>query len=59
VAERFGHSKSSGAGGGDCGIAFICNNQFKRLHDAWIEEDILPLNLNVSQTGLIVTKMKV
>lgn len=57
VAEGYGHAKSSGAGGGDCGIAFICDHKrLPALHDAWIKEDILPLRLNVSETGLIVTK---
>lgn len=57
-AEKFGKAKSSGAGGGDCGIAFIQHvNQKLRLHEDWIKEGIIPLNMNVSKTGLVVSEL--
>ncbi|MDT8719296.1 phosphomevalonate kinase [Clostridium sp. 19966] len=52
AAERFGSGKSSGAGGGDCGIAFL--NGYKHaeeLLNVWEKEGILPLDLQVSRSG--------
>lgn len=57
IGEEYGKAKLSGAGGGDCGIAFIQNPlQRSRLHDAWLRKGILPLNLNESKNGLIVSE---
>lgn len=57
VAEKYGSGKSSGAGGGDCGIAFmIGEKQIEELHKAWQDVGITPLNLSVSQTGVSVTE---
>ncbi len=56
IAETFGSSKSSGAGGGDCGIAFLKGyDQVQELHKAWKAADISPLNLSVSKTGVSAT----
>lgn len=55
IAERFGSGKSSGAGGGDCGIAFLKGNtQISDLYKAWNDSDIIPLNLSVSKTGVSI-----
>lgn len=55
IAEKFGSSKSSGAGGGDCGIAFIkSEEQVKELYKLWKENDIIPLNLKVSKNGVSI-----
>lgn len=55
IAENFGSGKSSGAGGGDCGIAFLkSDNHKEELYRAWEEADILPLDLSVSQRGVFV-----
>jgi phosphomevalonate kinase len=55
IAETFGGSKSSGAGGGDCGIAFLKGDaQSEELYKAWKAADIIPLNLSVSKMGVSV-----
>jgi len=55
IADRFGSSKPSGAGGGDCGIAFLkYNSQRQELCKAWEEADINTLNIGVSKVGVIV-----
>lgn len=55
IADRYGSGKSSGAGGGDCGIAFVRNKeQVAKLEQAWRSENILPLKLKVSSTGATV-----
>ena len=47
--------KSSGAGGGDCGIALgPCGADAAVLEARWSARGILPLNLSVSRTGLCV-----
>lgn len=52
VAENYGSGKSSGAGGGDCGIAFVEGERAAReLHEKWKEQNILPLSLQVSIMG--------
>ena len=57
VAERYGSGKSSGAGGGDCGIAFLRNaDERESLYHAWIKKDIKPLPLNISPIGIEVTE---
>jgi phosphomevalonate kinase len=57
IAERFGGAKSSGAGGGDCGIAFL-DSESKRqeLHRAWEAADIKPLDLSVSEIGVNIVE---
>lgn len=49
IAEQFGGAgKLSGAGGGDCGLAFIeAEVNVKAMHQAWIEAEIEPLNLQI------------
>lgn len=46
-------AKSSGAGGGDCGICLIQQNdqQKKQLLNCWRQHGITPLNLKVYQTN--------
>ncbi|MCM0649786.1 phosphomevalonate kinase [Clostridium swellfunianum] len=57
IAENFGSAKSSGAGGGDCGVAFIKDASKKQeLYEAWEDADISPLDLCVSEEGIIVMK---
>ena len=56
-AEEFGSGKSSGAGGGDCGIAFLQEEaHIQGLHEAWKVADISPLKLNISKKGVSVTE---
>lgn len=52
-AERFGGAgKLSGAGGGDCGIAFLPRHVFcEDLYKAWSDIGIQPLQLNVCRHG--------
>lgn len=46
AAEHHGAGKSSGAGGGDCGIAFLQDKlQVKPLMKAWEAEGIKPLSI--------------
>lgn len=53
IAESFGSGKSSGAGGGDCGIAFLRgDSQLQELYKAWEAAGISPLNLSVSKIGV-------
>ncbi len=55
IADQFGRGKSSGAGGGDCGIAFIHGDEkVKALWLEWKEAGILPLDLLVAQKGCTV-----
>lgn len=52
LAVPFGSAKPSGAGGGDCGIAFVPGCEQKNLlHRAWEAEGIIPLLLNLSWKG--------
>lgn len=52
-AKRFGGAgKLSGAGGGDCGIAFLpMDASCEDLHNAWKEHGIHPLQINVHSSG--------
>lgn len=53
IAETFGSGKSSGAGGGDCGISFLKGYAEKQeLYEAWEAVDIIPLDLSVSKKGV-------
>lgn len=57
AAERYGGGKSSGAGGGDCGIAFLrTGSQEEKLYKAWRNAGVFPLKLTVSQKGVAVTE---
>ncbi|GGM38864.1 phosphomevalonate kinase [Paraliobacillus quinghaiensis] len=56
IAEEYGSGKSSGAGGGDCGIAFVSDrSQVKQLKADWLEAEIKPLNLQASDQGAFVS----
>lgn len=46
IANRYGAGKSSGAGGGDCGIAFTSTDMLERLHKEWQEAGIVPLDIH-------------
>lgn len=55
IAEKYGYGKSSGAGGGDCGIAFVLNKEdIPRLQQEWKEAGIDPLDIQVSEQGAVV-----
>ncbi|WP_171038211.1 phosphomevalonate kinase [Aquibacillus sediminis] len=52
IAENYGSGKSSGAGGGDCGIAFVTGEQqVGLLRQAWADVNITMLDLKVSPNG--------
>ncbi|WP_245975480.1 phosphomevalonate kinase [Oceanobacillus chungangensis] len=55
LAEQFGGAgKPSGAGGGDCGIAFMpSHEQAKKLMHAWEEAGIKPLAIRPNSQGAI------
>lgn len=54
VADRIGRGKSSGAGGGDCGIAFVeGDKKLQELLIEWQKVGITPLNLEVASKGCI------
>lgn len=57
LAESFnGASKLSGAGGGDCGLAFLLSkNDEALLTKAWIEHEITPLSLTIDLAGSSLT----
>lgn len=50
IAEREGAvAKSSGAGGGDCGICFVTSSeQQKTIYEKWQEKGILPLPFSIA-----------
>lgn len=57
AAQKFGSGKSSGAGGGDCGIAFMNEAEpIEELHKSWLNAGIVPLKLAVSEKGAAVTE---
>lgn len=50
-----GAGKLSGAGGGDCGLAFLPKNvTCFTLHKTWTKQGIKPLSLKVTHTGTMV-----
>src|SRR5699024_3370358 len=50
-----GAGKQSGAGGGDCGIAFMPSEEsVEQLKQAWIHAGIQPLDLKVSEDGTVL-----
>ncbi len=54
IADKYGSGKTSGAGGGDCGIAFVQDKRdAEHLYNEWNSEDILPLRLHVSKYGAL------
>lgn len=55
LAAEFGSGKSSGAGGGDCGIALVNDaEQATQLKSSWIKAGITPLDLHVSENGVTI-----
>ncbi|WP_420855424.1 phosphomevalonate kinase [Virgibacillus indicus] len=56
LAEQYGGAgKPSGAGGGDCGIAFMpSKEEADQLMHAWSEAGIKPLPIHVNKAGAIV-----
>lgn len=55
LAEQYGSGKSSGAGGGDCGIAFVKEkSQVEKLNLAWNKAAIQSLNLKASLQGAYI-----
>ena len=47
IGERFGGAKTSGAGGGDCGITIIDNRVDKHsIYEVW-EKGIKPLKFKI------------
>lgn len=48
-----GAAKSSGAGGGDCGVAFVKDKDVAlRVYQLWSEAGIEPLDINISPVGV-------
>ena len=49
VAEKYGGAaKTSGAGGGDCGITIINSDINKKLiYQEWLENEVKPLEFNI------------
>lgn len=55
IAEKYGSGKSSGAGGGDCGIAFVKDGvEQERLYKKWTAVGIQPLRLSIAKDGATV-----
>lgn len=55
IAGRFGAGKSSGSGGGDCGIAFAAGEEkAAALKAAWEAAGITPLALHISKKGVSI-----
>ncbi|NLM35702.1 MAG: phosphomevalonate kinase [Clostridiales bacterium] len=55
IADVYGSGKPSGAGGGDCGIAFLQDTaKIQDLYNDWQQENIVPLDLKVSRQGLSI-----
>lgn len=50
-----GAGKFSGAGGGDCGLAWVPLDQTEALHQAWREAGIEPLELALDTHGVQLT----
>jgi phosphomevalonate kinase len=54
IADQYGRSKFSGAGGGDCGIAFLMKgDEMKALKQEWEQAGIMPLDLQSSEYGVV------
>lgn len=55
AASTHGAAKTSGAGGGDCGIAFVSDPaDCEHVYQLWTEAEIEPLDLKVSTDGVVV-----
>ncbi|MCZ0704388.1 phosphomevalonate kinase [Natronobacillus azotifigens] len=53
LASKYGSAKSSGAGGGDCGIAFVEEQaNVEQLKAEWARSGITPLDLQVAEKGV-------
>ncbi|WP_404457130.1 phosphomevalonate kinase [Oceanobacillus kapialis] len=59
LAEEYGGAgKSSGAGGGDCGIAFMpSKEQADELMEAWEKAGITPLTIKPSSIGASISEL--
>ncbi len=54
IADQYGKSKFSGAGGGDCGIAFLAHSEeMEALKQEWEQAGIMPLDLQSSEHGVV------
>lgn len=52
IADKYGKSKFSGAGGGDCGIVFFINSdRIEELKSEWKQAGIIPLDLEIAREG--------
>lgn len=50
ISDQYGSGKSSGAGGGDCGIAFLLgDDKIVSLKQDWEQAGIIPMNLLVAE----------
>lgn len=57
IANQYGRAKSSGAGGGDCGIAFVEDKaKQKELWLEWKKAGIVPLDIVVAPNGCTVIR---
>lgn len=58
ITEQFnGAGKLSGAGGGDCGLAFLQTEKYRsRLYEQWRTKKIKPLTMTIEETGTVVTE---
>lgn len=56
IAEQLdGAGKLSGAGGGDCGLAFLQNEtDCEQLYELWENNNIQPLDITIDSAGTIV-----
>jgi len=57
IADKYGKGKFSGAGGGDCGIAFLMNEE--KIYDLkreWMEAGIIPLDIQSSKLGVALVE---
>ncbi len=55
IADQYGSSKFSGAGGGDCGIALLhCLGDINALKQEWEGAGILPLDIQSAEHGAVI-----
>lgn len=56
VAEQLnGAGKLSGAGGGDCGLAFLQSKEDRpKLYEIWQQYDIMPLSITIDTKGTVI-----
>lgn len=56
IARRHGAAaKTSGAGGGDCGVAFVRDPQTaERIREEWRRHAVIPLDLGIAPAGVTV-----